>query len=92
MVKLIITHFLWQTLSSQAALTYDEVVREMMLAEGQYIRDLNMIIKVLRIYFEFSLLHYCFTKYFETHLLEVVNGCCMEDEFESQPVLVSHGL
>lgn len=43
------SHFLWQTLSSQAALTYDEVVREMMLAEGQYIRDLNMIIKVLHI-------------------------------------------
>ena len=42
-------HFLWQTLSSQAALTYDEVVREMMLAEGQYIRELNMIIKVLHI-------------------------------------------
>lgn len=43
-----------QTLSSQAALTYDEVVREMMLAEGQYIRDLNMIIKVLHIYFLFN--------------------------------------
>ena len=36
----------FQTLSSQAALTYDEVVREMMLTESQYIRDLNMIIKV----------------------------------------------
>lgn len=45
---------MWQTLSSQAALTYDEVVREMMLAEGQYIRDLNMIIKVLHIYFLFN--------------------------------------
>ena len=37
---------LFQTLSSQAALTYDEVVREMIHAEGQFIRDLNMIIKV----------------------------------------------
>ncbi|PFX16973.1 Son of sevenless-like 1 [Stylophora pistillata] len=37
-----------ETLSSQPALTYDEVVREMMLAEAQYIRDLNMIIKVFR--------------------------------------------
>lgn len=37
-----------ETLSSQAALTYDEVVHEMMLAESQYIRDLNMIIKVFR--------------------------------------------
>lgn len=37
-----------ETLSSQAALTYDEVVREMMIAEAQYIRDLNMIIKVFR--------------------------------------------
>ena len=54
------SHFLWQTLSSQAALTYDEVVREMMLAEGQYIRELNMIIKVLRIndfLFNTQLLH-----------------------------------
>lgn len=40
-----------QTLNSQAALTYDEVVHEMMLAEGQYIRDLNMIIKVFFTYF-----------------------------------------
>ena len=45
------SHFLRQTLSSQAALTYDEVVREMMLAEGQYIRELNMIIKVLQLTF-----------------------------------------
>lgn len=37
-----------ETLSSQAALTYDEVVREMIHAEGQFIRDLNMIIKVFR--------------------------------------------
>lgn len=45
-MKVISLHFFLQTLNSQAALTYDEVVREMMLAEGQYIRDLNMIIKV----------------------------------------------
>lgn len=36
-----------QTLISQAALTYDEVVHEVMHAEGQFIRDLNMIIKVV---------------------------------------------
>ena len=40
----------FQTLSSQAALTYDEVVREMMLTESQYIRDLNMIIKVHHVF------------------------------------------
>lgn len=40
-----------ETLSNQAALTYDEVMHEMMLAEGQYIRDLNMIIKVFRVPF-----------------------------------------
>lgn len=50
-----------------------------------------MIIKVLRIYFEFFLLYYCFIKYFEIYLLEVVNGCCMEDEFEFQLVLVLYG-
>ncbi|XP_029189589.2 son of sevenless homolog 1-like [Acropora millepora] len=37
-----------ETLISQAALTYDEVVHEMMHAEGQFIRELNMIIKVFR--------------------------------------------
>ena len=37
-------------------------------------------------------MHTCFAKYFETHLLEVVNGCCVEDEFESKPVLVFYGL
>ena len=42
---------LFQTLSSQAALTYDEVVREMLLAESQYIRDLNMIIKVHHVFY-----------------------------------------
>jgi len=51
-------------------LTYDEVVREMMLAEGQYIRDLNMIIKV---YFKI-LCHILF---------EVNNGWCAADKIES---------
>lgn len=37
-----------ETLSRETALTYEEVVREVMLAESQYIRDLNMIIKVFR--------------------------------------------
>jgi hypothetical protein len=36
-----------QTSNHQELLTYDEVVKEMMIAESKYIRDLNMIIKVL---------------------------------------------
>lgn len=70
-------------------MTYDEVVREMMLAEGQYIRDLNMIIKVLHLTFsQYTIV----ANYYETHLSAVVNGWCVADKSESQPLLVSHGL
>ncbi|XP_031567931.1 son of sevenless homolog 1-like isoform X2 [Actinia tenebrosa] len=37
-----------RTNDNQELLTYDEVVKEMIIAEAKYIRDLNMIIKVFR--------------------------------------------
>ncbi|KXJ14446.1 Son of sevenless-like 1 [Exaiptasia diaphana] len=37
-----------ERIDNQELLTYEEVVREMMIVESKYIRDLNMLIKVFR--------------------------------------------
>ena len=68
-------------------MTYDEVVREMMLAEGQYIRDLNMIIKVLHV---LLLRHNCWK--IHVILSEMINGWCVADKLEPQPLWVCDGL
>ena len=58
-----------QSLNREENVTYDEVVREMLIAESQYIRDLNMIIKV------FSAVE--FTPYISQKFLALFLQCYM---------------